>query len=228
MYLWAAISIGLLGSAHCAGMCAPVIVALNRGKTQWQNDVLHHAGRLFTYVLFGVVAGTIGTSFSWMGYQQAFSVTLGTLMVLMVIAWPLASRFRKAEGALGRLSIRFTGWIHSLPLVPWQLRVLGGVANGVLPCGMVYLAVAGAANTFTPWDGAFFMLCFGLGTLPMLVVVTHLGQLLSTKTRTMLRRLVPITVLVAGLLLMTRGANLGIPYLSPRSGEGGAPVADCR
>lgn len=228
MYVWAAIGIGLLGSAHCAGMCAPVIMAVQRGKSHWSKDALHHGGRIFTYMVFGALAGAIGSSFSWMGYQQAFSITLGVLMILGVIAWPLAKRFRQLEGVIGRWSIRFTGWIHSLGLAPWSLRLLGGVANGILPCGLVYLAVAGAASTFTPWDGALFMMLFGFGTLPVLVGVTRLGHLLSAKMRSRFRKLIPLTMFVAGMLLVARGANLGVPYLSPEAPEAGEVAADCR
>ena len=87
---------------------------------------------------------------------------------------------------------------------------------------MVYIAVAGASATFTPWDGALFMLFFGLGTLPALISITAFAKSLSSQWRSKIRRLVPITVLVMGVVLILRGSNLGVPYLSPAVSESGS------
>ncbi|MEX2597454.1 MAG: sulfite exporter TauE/SafE family protein [Salibacteraceae bacterium] len=227
MYLVAAISIGLLGSAHCAGMCGPILLTVNQGQKKPLNDVLHHSGRLLTYALFGAVAGALGNTFSIMGWQQDFSITVGLLMVLSVLLIPLSRRFKAIESVLSRVAIKFTGWIHRAGFGKNQLRFLTGVANGLLPCGLVYLAVAGAANTFTPWDGALFMLAFGAGTLPTLLIVSAFGQKLNLSLRNRLRKLIPITVFVMGCLLIVRGMNLGIPYVSPQQQADTEEVADC-
>lgn len=228
MYLLAAISIGLLGSAHCAGMCGPILITVNQGRTKVLNEVLHHSGRLLTYALFGAVAGALGNTFSIMGWQQSFSIAIGILMVLSVLIIPLSKRFKAIEGTLSRVPIKFTGWIHRAGFGKNQLRFLTGVGNGLLPCGLVYLAVAGAANTFTPWDGALFMFAFGAGTLPTLFLVTAFGSKLSLSLRNKLRKLIPITVFVMGCLLIVRGMNLGIPYVSPESKEEIGQVVECK
>lgn len=218
----------MLGSLHCAGMCGPILITVNQGRTKPLSEVLHHSGRLLTYALFGAVAGALGNTFSIMGWQQSFSIAIGVLMVLSVLIIPLSKRFNAIEGELSRVAIKFTGWIHRAGFGKNQLRFLTGVGNGLLPCGLVYLAVAGAANTFTPWDGALFMLAFGAGTLPMLLVLTAFGSKLSLSLRNKLRKLIPITVFVMGCLLIVRGMNLGIPYLSPQMVGQDSEVVECR
>jgi hypothetical protein len=226
MYLIAALSIGFLGSAHCAGMCGPILLAVNQGKQSWKNDVLHHAGRISTYMLFGAIAGALGGTFTLMGWQQGFSIAIGAIMISSVILMLIGKQFYSVENAISRLAIKFSGWVRNSGLGKNQIRFLAGVGNGILPCGLVYLALAGAANTFTPWDGALFMIVFGLGTLPVLSLISKFSQFLSPTFRTKMRKLVPITVFVMGALLVVRGANLGIPYVSPQvSTEAG--VANC-
>lgn len=227
MYLLAAISIGLFGSLHCAGMCGPILFTVNRGGNDWRNDLLHHGGRFLSYATFGAIGGAIGHSFDLMGCQQAFSLIIGSLAVLSAILIPLGRSLRVVEQILGRIVIRISGWIHASGLSREKIRFLMGVANGLLPCGMVYLALAGAANTFTPWDGALFMLAFGLGTLPVLLAVSKLKYSLSPALRSKFRKIIPAIVLLMGLLLVTRGLNLGIPFISPQQNVELGQIINC-
>jgi sulfite exporter TauE/SafE len=190
--------------------------------------MLHHSGRLTTYATFGAVSGAIGHAFSLAGYQQIFSITLGTLTVFSVVLVWLGRSTRIVEPAIGRVSVRFAGWIHATGLGREKTRFLLGMANGLLPCTMVYLASLAAANTYTPWDGALFMLAFGVGTIPALLALTWLDHLLPSALGTKLRKLAPVIVLVTGLLLITRGLNLGLPYLSPGQQTESALPATCQ
>ena len=93
--------------------------------------------------------------------------------------------------------------------------VLLGMLNGLLPCGLVYVALAGAAAATTAWEGIGSMAAFGLGTSPMLVAISLSGKMLPLGLRNKLHRAIPVGVcLLAGLLIL-RGLSLGIPYLSP-------------
>lgn len=227
MYFWAAISIGLLGSLHCAGMCGPILATINQRKNAKLNFIVHHTGRVMTYGLFGAIAGAFGATFSVMGLQQIFSITIGILMVLSVLLLPLSKSFKNIESEIGRISIKFSSVIHQGNWPKSTFGFLMGVANGLLPCGLVYLAVAGAANTFTPWDGALFMMAFGLGTLPVLLLVTKVSSAFSPQLRSRFRKLIPITIFFMGLLLILRGSNLGVPYLSPQQAESSAEIIEC-
>lgn len=90
-----------------------------------------------------------------------------------------------------------------------------GSLNGLLPCGLVYLAVAGASVTSGPAEGAAYMALFGTGTLPVMLCVIVAGNFISANIRNQIRKAMPFFILLIGVLFILRGLNLGIPYISP-------------
>jgi hypothetical protein len=105
----------------------------------------------------------------------------------------------------------------SIQLQRRSLRSLGllGLLNGLLPCGLVYVAMAGAVARGTLPDGIFFMVWFGLGTLPTMLGISLSGKLFPLALRLKLRRAIPFGICLLGGLLILRGLALGIPYVSP-------------
>jgi sulfite exporter TauE/SafE len=101
--------------------------------------------------------------------------------------------------------------------------LLGGL-NGLLPCGLVYIACAAAAAAGGVGGGAATMLAFGLGTAPMMLSVGLAGRVIRWSHPLGLRRVVLVCAAVAGVLLIVRGLSLGIPYLSPRFVDGQGPI----
>ena len=90
-----------------------------------------------------------------------------------------------------------------------------GLLNGFLPCGMVYVALFGAIAMQSPIYGGFYMVLFGLGTIPMMSSVVYMNSLLSISVRNKIQKLIPIVVVCIGILFILRGLGLGIPYVSP-------------
>lgn len=90
-----------------------------------------------------------------------------------------------------------------------------GLLNGLLPCSMVYMALAGAIATGEALKGAGFMFVFGLGTLPAMWSVSIFSGLIRQELRIKARKLYPAVMAVIGILLILRGLNLDIPYISP-------------
>ena len=91
-----------------------------------------------------------------------------------------------------------------------------GLLNGLLPCGLVYMGLAGSVSMETALKGSLFMLFFGLGTLPMMFIVAFYGSHLKARLFKKGRKLIPIFIVLIGILFILRGLNLGIPYLSPK------------
>lgn len=224
MLLWTALLLGLVGGLHCAGMCGPLMIALpgvgdSPGRF-FAGRVVYQLGRIATYTVLGLVAGLVGRSLALAGVQRWVSLSLGALMLASVFFLPkgldlpwLAPRFGALQRLMARL-IRQRTFSALLGL---------GALNGLLPCGLVYAACAGAAATGTWWAGAEYMLAFGFGTLPMMLGMSLSGRILPPWVRLRLRHLVPISVGIVGCLLILRGLSLGIPYLSPDlSGAGAA------
>ena len=91
-----------------------------------------------------------------------------------------------------------------------------GLLNGLLPCGLVYMALAGSIATGSVVNGALFMMFFGLGTLPFMFAVTYYSNLISLRVRNQMRKVVPVVVALMAVLMILRGMNLGIDYISPK------------
>ncbi|HSH64332.1 MAG TPA: sulfite exporter TauE/SafE family protein, partial [Bacteroidia bacterium] len=92
-----------------------------------------------------------------------------------------------------------------------------GLLNGLLPCGLVYVAVAGALNTNGVLSGIAFMVVFGLGTIPVMMSVTLLGNVIGQKLRKQMNHIIPVFIVMLGIIFILRGLSLGIPYISPKS-----------
>lgn len=221
MEFWfAAFLLGLLGSFHCVGMCGPIALALPlKGYGKFGKvfgALLYNFGRATTYGLFGFLLGIIGSAVLLAGMQRYFSISIGVLILFFVLlpqkytakleqlSWlnPISKSVRKLLSELfRRRSFSSLFFIGSL--------------NGFLPCGLVYAALAGALATGTAMQGSIFMMLFGLGTLPLMLAVNLSGNWISMNWRNRIRQVVPVFVAVMAILLILRGMNLGIPYISP-------------
>ncbi len=214
--LWTAFMLGFAGSLHCAGMCGPLALALphpGRGMAGFVGGrVLYQVGRVTTYVGMGLVFGLVGRSLALAGVQRWVSIGAGLLILsgLVVAGWagvagPLTSWVNRVKGWLGVLLKRRT--LGSLALL--------GLVNGLLPCGLVYAACAGAAASGEASGGMAYMAVFGLGTVPMMLGLGLSGRAMPVTWRFRLQRLIPVSVGAVGILLVLRGLELGIPYISP-------------
>lgn len=216
-----AISLGLLGSFHCIGMCGPIALALPvhhySAQKKYLAILLYNIGRIFTYTSLGLLFGLLGQSFFLGGFQQVLSVGIGVLLLLSVLAMQtnwihlpnlgfIYTLINKVKLELGNLFNK--KGLHFLFLI--------GILNGLLPCGLVYLGIAGAAATGNYLKGAEFMMYFGIGTIPVMYAVAFMGQFITIKYRNYIRKSMPLLVAVMAVLLIVRGLNLGIPYLSPQ------------
>jgi len=179
---------GLVGSLHCIGMCGPFAVICG---TTTRSSVAWHAGRLTTYAILGAIAGTVGHALPGPPWVVA---TLSTVMIVW-FAGTLAGWFPEPHvvfPGLARLATRAATTSGLLG------RFIFGLANGLLPCGLVYAALSIPVVLADPAAGAAAMVAFGLGTVPALAAVTlGLRQVLARDRR--FRRLLAVGVLAAGL-----------------------------
>jgi sulfite exporter TauE/SafE len=211
-----AFALGLLGSLHCAAMCGPLMLALPvppGGPARFvAGRIIYQLGRVATYCLLGVAAGLVGKSIFLAGLQRSLSIGLGVAILLGFLISKKVSLSMPVVRLVTTLKAAM-----SIQLQRRSLRSLGllGLLNGLLPCGLVYVAMAGAVARGTLTDGILFMAWFGLGTLPTMLGISLTGKLFPLALRLKLRRAIPFGVcLLAGLLIL-RGLALGIPYISP-------------
>jgi len=213
--------LGLVGSLHCAGMCGPIAVALPLNNESWftriTGGLLYNTGRTITYAFLGAVLGLAGMGLSLGGLQQWASILLGIAMILAILVPRLGAVskpvYRLSDFIAGILKKPFSSLFRTKT---YRSLFVIGLLNGFLPCGLVYIALAGALVMSHAAGGALYMALFGLGTAPMLLVISLAGNILSQKLRARLSKVIPVFIVMLGIIFILRGLNLGIPYLSPK------------
>ena len=174
--------------------------------------ITYQAGRILVYVLLGGALGTLGLGAGLWHAQGYFSVASGILLLLIAALRWQPERWLLSVPAYERFQFRLRGWVSGLLARRGTLGRFGlGCCNGLLPCGLVYLAVVAAANAGSPLSGAAVMASFGLGTLPLLLVTLLTSHRLLAGGARWLARWSPALVAVSGLLLLWRGWHTVLP-----------------
>ena len=216
----AAFTMGIIGSFHCIGMCGPLALALPLSDqsihSKFMGALLYNSGRIVTYSLFGLVAGLLGKSFALVGFQQALSIVLGAAIILLVIIPKLFPGSFKQVNITTRFFQQLRRVFGQLFFKKNQSTLFAiGFLNGLLPCGLVYLAIAAATAAGDISNSVIFMAAFGLGTLPIMWSIAFWGNFIGINIRQKIRAAYPYMMLLMACLLIIRGLGLGIPYLSP-------------
>ncbi|RRA96189.1 sulfite exporter TauE/SafE family protein [Paenimyroides viscosum] len=214
--------LGLLGSLHCVAMCGPIALALpvhqfNTTK-KTASILLYHLGRISVYVVLGVVFGTVGKGLFIAGFQQNVSIILGILLILGVLFFNEKKMQNLVLSPNSKAYIKFknTFGTYIRKKTPVSFVIMG-MLNGLLPCAMIYMALFGATATQGSLYGGLFMLWYGLGTIPLLSLLVLMGNWVTNNFKNKFKKAVPVFLIFTGCLLIIRGLNLDIPYLSPSS-----------
>ncbi|RYY15924.1 MAG: sulfite exporter TauE/SafE family protein [Chitinophagaceae bacterium] len=214
-----AFSLGLISSLHCVVMCGPLSMALPVGKLTFTKKSLafltYNVGRIITYTILGLVIGMAGGSARLFGWQQLLSVTTGVILLAMLLQKYLPGGFAGSKLSPVRYSFIYR-------LISRCSRVKGntgflvfGMANGMLPCGMVYFALVTGLNAGSVTASIIFMFVFGTGTLPAMLALNLGSHRVRLESRIWMKKFVPWFICLIAVLLIIRGMNLGVPFLSP-------------
>ncbi len=219
---FAAFLIGLLGSTHCIGMCGGIVGALTMGLPEGTRQsslkllpylLVYNSGRLISYTIAGLIVGllsaTAGSLFQ-IGKFPLGGIVGGLFMVALGIYiagwWQTMAPLERLGGHFWRLIEPFGRRFMPVKSLPQAMGL--GLLWGWLPCGLVYSTLAWAATSGDATKTTFLMLAFGLGTLPMLLVMGGLAEKLQRFTRNKTTRY------VAGILLIAFGAMILTKALS--------------
>jgi len=221
MDLWTAFVLGLVGSLHCAGMCGPLALALPpSGSTTagfFAGRVAYNLGRIVTYCGLGLIFGLLGQTLWLAGIQRWTSIALGVALLAGLFGSRRLALWRPVTALVEQLKSRMAALLRRRSL---SALALLGLLNGLLPCGLVYVACAGATATGGILAGAQYMAAFGVGTVPLMLTISLSRNLLPISLRLQLRKAIPASVFLLAALLILRGMSLGIPYLSPDLADG--------
>ena len=204
--------IGLFGSLHCVGMCGPVMMAFMSPKQSKSGFVLYHSGRIITYVLIGMLLGLLGATLAFFQLQKVLTFVLGFGLILL---YGIPSIRHNLEQFY--YESRFYQRLKSFLSKNLSLRkrwFLSGVANGFFPCGLTYVAAAGAVALGNSLEGAAFMISFGLGTLPALITLSFAGNVFSQRLRSLIPRSVTFIAILSGSLMIMRGLLTTLPQFN--------------
>ncbi len=215
-----ALLLGLASSLHCVGMCGPIAFSLGLNTDNKLDFTLRNLtyqfGRLSTYAILGAILGIVGFSVSFAGLQNPLSIAVGILMILIALLpknlgadnlgmKPFSKFMYQLKSSLGKFLRRKN----------YSSLYITGLLNGLLPCGAVYAALTGSMAMGNIGGSALFMVCFGLGTIPLMFASVLAGNVVSLQTRQKILKFLPYLMVLLGILFILRGLNLDIPYISP-------------
>jgi len=233
--------VGLLGGAHCLGMCGPLVTMYSEklsssrtpnGDELTVYDVRQHGlfnlGRTVSYATLGGVFGLAGAllfdasgAFTTLDalVRAGTGIVVGAFIIVVGIRYALGrqgSHSFVGSGTLGGLYRRFTtridGWVNGPGIVGL------GLVHGLLPCPLLYPAFLYAFARGSPVGGALALGVLGLGTFPTLFVYGTIVQSVDATQRARLHRLLGIGFLVMGWMPLAHGLDvvgIHVPHVEP-------------
>lgn len=209
---------GLMSAAHCIGMCGGIITAvtLQSKLSALKTNLLYHIGRGFSYTLFGIVLGIIGSFIEvagdWSGIKGVASIVGGCMLLLWV--WRKI-QIPQLETVSAHVHARLIKVVKYLRGGERVYILMTGIAFGFLPCGLTYAMGMQAASTGTWYAGGLTMLVFSLGTLPALALTASISAIATKQWRRVMFKIGNGAAIIIGILAIMKGlaANHVIPSI---------------
>lgn len=221
---------GVLGSAHCLGMCGPFVLTIGNAAPGWKanlsRQLSYSAGRIFTYAVLGAAAAFVGLRLAralagWTNVPAILAIAAGAVLTVQgLLATGVLPRRGVGRGAACPGASGFRSLLHGRGRGD---AFLAGLFTGFLPCGLLYGMLALAASTHEISRGLGTMVFFGLGTVPALVTAGLGSSLLGAVARRHVHTVAAWCLVLAGLVSIARGAGFvsfgaepaGCPFCAP-------------
>ncbi len=223
-----ALVMGLAGSLHCVGMCSPLAMAVsNMNPKAIFNRGVYNAGRILTYGILGSLVASAGYLLPLSKFQNLISILLGMALLLVGLGLlkPNIPILSKAVG-------KFASLIKNLFSKFLRQKNYGavfflGTLNGLLPCGLVLVALSYCLTLQSPVEGFYFMLMFGAGTLPVMLGLTSIIPSLVKRFSFNIHYITSGMLVVSGILLIARVFIVHLPHHTSVQ-EGVIDIVLCR
>jgi sulfite exporter TauE/SafE len=223
-----ALLMGLAGSLHCIGMCSPLAMAVTTmSSTAKANRLIYNGGRIITYSILGGIVASLGFVLPFFKFQNLVSILLGIALLLIGIGV-----LKIHIPILSILIGKFTYLLKNLFTKFLQRKNYGsmlllGALNGLLPCGLVYIALTYCITLQSPLDGFKFMMLFGAGTLPVMLGLTSLIPGFAKRLNLNLQLITSGMLILSGILLIVRVFMVHLPHQGSFQ-EGVIDIVLCR
>jgi sulfite exporter TauE/SafE len=203
---WTALLLGFAGSFHCMGMCSPLVIAVTNLSTRVLiSRMIYNAGRIVTYGIFGSIIASAGWMFPTIKYQNLVSIVLGFALLSIGVAGVSIIKIPFITSLLGKFSLFLkTMFSKFLQRKSYVSTFALGSLNGVLPCGLSFLALTYCVTLPSPTDGFLFMIAFGVGTLPVMLGFTSALTWIVTRLNLQIKSMTASMLIFSGLLLIGR------------------------
>ncbi len=204
--LVSALILGFAGSLHCVGMCSPLMISITSlHKHAIAQRMLYNIGRILTYAILGGLISIIGSVFIFDRLQTIVSITLGLTLIVLGVTEITSIKIPVVSGGM----IRFTSFIRNKYTIflhrKSALSMLAmGMLNGLLPCGLTYVALTYCLSAQNIYEGTAFMFLFGIGTLPAMIGGSSAIMFLVKRFSLKVGTLTMIAMICAGTMLLAR------------------------
>lgn len=208
--IWAAFILGLLGSWHCLAMCGPIalIVPMAQGKNKVYSILLYHTGKIITYMLIGLLVGSLAIFIESFKVQAIITIAVGGFIALIALVPAILNRMEKKGYKLFNGYFQFKNRIAKyLKKDRLDYSFYIGVLNGFIPCGLVYVAALGALAQTSYLEGMVFMLFFGLGTAPLMSVLLYFSDALKQRFKKYSTSLRVVAMSSVGVFMLWQGVS---------------------
>ncbi len=205
------LSLGFMGSLHCIGMCGGLVtaVSMSQPKVWWSGLFIYQCGRISTYTLLGLLVGLTGVALTTFGgdlLQRALAILAGTFMIIFALnlaGWlpdPLRrfSTWASSKTGLAQLAQRASSQARAKS---WFAL---GLANGLLPCGLVYAALSLALSSGDAYKAMLMMCAFGIGTAPAMMLAPSALHKMTPSLRTNAMRIAALILVIIGIVTISR------------------------
>jgi uncharacterized protein len=211
--LVSAFIMGIAGSLHCAGMCSPLAMTVtNTNGTVITNRILYNLGRITMYGLMGAIAAAVGYILPISRYQNLLSITFGLSLIVLASIGITGARIPFVTRGV----MKFTTGIKNLfsrfiyRKNPGALLILGAL-NGLLPCGLTFLAISLCVTMTTPMEGFVYMFIFGIGTLPVMLGFVSIVDYIKNRLKWKFKTITTGLMVLSGVLLIARVFFIHMP-----------------
>ena len=201
-----ALLMGLAGSLHCVGMCSPLSMAITGMNAHvMARRLVYNSGRILTYGIAGAVISSIGFLLPLAGVQPILSFVLGTLLLVAGVTGISGLHIPQVTTGLARLAALLRNqFTHYIQKKTYGSTFILGLLNGLLPCGLTFIALTFCLTLEGPLSGFNFMILFGAGTLPAMIGIPTLLTYAVKTFHLNLSRVLTVLLLISGCVLIGR------------------------